>query len=123
MLTKSNIVGFIPSTNLDESKSFFEDKLGLDLITIDEFALEFNVGQIKLRITKVAEITPANYTLLGWEVDDIEATVKELDSKGIHFERYENMPQNDLSICTFPGGSKVAWFKDPEGNTLSITQF
>jgi len=123
MLTKSNIVGFIPSTNLDKSKSFFEDKLGLDLKNIDEFALEFDVNQIKLRITTVAEFTPANYTVLGWEVDDIEATVKELVAKGIHFERHENMPQDDLSICTFPGGSKVAWFKDPEGNTLSITQF
>ncbi len=123
MLSKSNIVGFIPSTDLAKSKLFFEEKLGLYLKVFDEYALEFDVNQKKLRITKVPEFTPANYTILGWEVDDIEATVKELMAKGIQFERYENMPQNDLSICTFPSGSKVVWFKDPDGNTLSITQY
>jgi catechol 2,3-dioxygenase-like lactoylglutathione lyase family enzyme len=122
-LSHSKIVGFIPSTNLETSKTFYQSKLGLTLVTADDFALGFEVDQTKLRITKVPEITPADYTVFGWEVSDIKSSVKELTAKGLQFEHYDGLPQNEQHICTFPGGSKVAWLKDPDGNTLSITQF
>jgi len=122
MLAESKIMGFIPSTDLDVSNSFFEGKLGLALMKRDEFALEFVVGQATLRVTKVAEIVSASYTVLGWEVADIESVVKELMKHGVLFEKYDGFSQDIVGINTFPGGSKVAWFKDPDGNTLSITQ-
>lgn len=122
-LSHAKVVGFVPSTNLDASKAFYQSKLGLTLVTADDFALGFEVTQTRLRITKVPELTPAGYTVFGWEVGDIESTAKELVAKGIQFVHYEGFPQDELQICAFPGGSKVAWFKDPDGNTLSITQF
>ncbi|MCG6969560.1 MAG: VOC family protein [Gammaproteobacteria bacterium] len=122
-LSKSKIVAFIPSIDLLASKSFYEQKLGLSLRNADDFALEYDISGMKLRVTKVPEITPANYTVFGWEVKDIDTTVTHLLANGIQFVRYQELSQDELKICTFPGGSKVAWFKDPDGNTLSITQF
>ena len=122
-LSQAKIIGFIPSTDLEASLAFFKDTLGLLLTREDEYALEFDISGAKLRITKVAEFTPANYTILGWEIPDIESAVTALMKKGVHFEKFAGLPQNELCICSFPGGSKVAWLKDPDGNTLSLTQF
>lgn len=122
-LSQWKLIGFLPSKDLGVSRAFYQDKLGLRLNKADDFALEFEISGTRLRISKVAEFDPADYTVLGWEVDNIESTVNSLMSKGIQFERYDGMPQNELAICVFPGGSKVAWFKDPDRNTLSITQF
>ena len=121
-LATSKIIGFIPSSDLSISMPFYEEKLGLTLIYVDEIALEFSIYQAKLRVTKVTGVTPTGFTVFGWEVDDIEATVNDLMLREIKFEKYLEMSQSELGICTFPGGSRVAWFKDPDGNTLSITQ-
>jgi len=121
-LAESKIIAFIPSTNLGNAKIFFEAKLGLTLSNSDEIALEFSINEAKLRVILVTELTPASYTIFGWEVIDIEVTVKELMSHKIEFEKYYGFSQSDLGVCTFPGGSKVAWFKDLDGNILSITQ-
>ena len=77
---------------------------------------------VMLRISKVAEFTPVQNTVLGWECSDIRATVTSLQHKGVAFERYPNMGQDESGIATFPGGDKVAWFKDPDGNVLSLSQ-
>lgn len=122
ILSKSKIIAFVPSTNLSNSKLFFKDKLGLSLESFDAIALEFKIDQAILRVTKVTELTPACYTIFGWEVNNIESTANELIKQGIKFEKFDSFSQSELGICTFPGGSKVAWFKDPDGNTLSITQ-
>jgi len=76
-----------------------------------------------LRIQKVEQLTPAQHTVLGWGVADIHATVKGLAGKGVAFERYGFLPQDDSGVWTSPVGAKIAWFKDPDGNTLSLTQF
>ena len=121
-MQNSNIIGFIPSANLDVAASFYTGLLGLEMVNRDEYALEYVINQTKLRIAKVGQVSKANYTILGWEVNDIHSLVKELNSKGVEFIFYEGMPQDDIGICTFPGGSKVAWFKDPDENILSLTQ-
>jgi catechol 2,3-dioxygenase-like lactoylglutathione lyase family enzyme len=122
MLSNSKIINFIPATDLDISRSFYKKKLGLTLFKEDEFALEFTVDHSSLRITKIAEFAPPNYTVFGWEVADINLMINELMAVGIKFELFDGLTQNELRVCIFPGGSQVAWFKDPDGNTLSITQ-
>ena len=122
-LSTSNIIAFVPSTNLHKSKLFYEDKLGLTLKSFDDIALEFKIDKVVLRVTKVSEFNPADYTIFGWEIDDIDATIKELLLQKIEFKKFDNFKQTDLGVCTFPDGGKVAWFNDPDGNTLSITEF
>lgn len=114
---------FLSSTDLDRTRAFFSDKLGLNLISSDEYAIEYRLNETRLRVNKVAEISPAAYTMLGWEVDDITATVNTMCGRGIDFIKYEHMPQDESGICTFPGNNKVAWFNDPDKNVLSLTQF
>jgi hypothetical protein len=74
-------------------------------------------------VQKVRELHPAKHTVLGWEVADIHAKTRELTSRGVRFERYDGLAQDESGIWTTPSGAKVAWFKDPDGNTLSLTQF
>jgi len=121
-LAHSKIISFIPSANLDVSASFYTNKLGLELVGSDDYALEYLVNNATLRITKVADLNNANYTVLGWEVKNIISAVEELRDNGVEFVFYEGMSQNENGICSFPNGGRVAWFKDPDDNTLSITQ-
>lgn len=76
-----------------------------------------------LRISKVASFVPMPFTVLGWQVEDIPAAVRDLRRQGVHFQVYEGLDQDEHGICTFPGGTRVAWFRDVDGNTLSLTQF
>ena len=122
-LSDSKMIGFIPSSNLDKAKIFYSDKLGLQLLVHNEFALEYRISDSILRITKVTEAISADYTIFGWQVDDISGSVKAFTNSGIDFLHFDGMDQDSLGICVFPGGSKVAWFKDPDGSTLSLTQF
>lgn len=97
--------------------------MGLRLVSEDKFALVFDAAGTMLRVTSVQEIAVANYTVLGWQVLDIIQTAKSLREAGVNLERYPGMQQDELGIWNSPSGAKVAWFKDPDGNTLSITQF
>jgi len=117
-----NIIGFIPSTNLDASNKFYSELLGLKQINNDEYAIEYEIKQAKLRVAKVNKALKASHTIFGWEVTDINTVVEDLKVKGVSFVFYDGMPQNDNGIATFPNGEKVAWFKDPDENVLSITQ-
>jgi catechol 2,3-dioxygenase-like lactoylglutathione lyase family enzyme len=123
MLGKSKLAAFIATSKPEEAKAFFEDKLGLTLISDEEYALVFDANGTTLRVQKAGEFTPQQFTALGWHVDDIEATVSELRVKGIVFEQYPWMAEDSDGIMTFPGGARVAWFKDPDGNVLSIDQY
>ena len=105
------------------AKKFYRDTLGLPLVSEDEFALVFDTAGTMLRVTRVQEVAAAKYTVLGWRVRDIVQTAKDLQKVHIILERYAGMQQDDLGIWNSPSGAKVAWFKDPDGNTLSITQF
>ena len=121
-LSSFNIIGFIPSTNLDASNRFYSELLGLKQIHIDEYAIEYEIKQAKLRVAKVNRALKANHTIFGWEVTDINTVVEDLKLRGVPFVFYDGMPQNENGIVIFPNGGKVAWFKDPDENVLSITQ-
>jgi catechol 2,3-dioxygenase-like lactoylglutathione lyase family enzyme len=117
-----SLVTFLLTQNPDAAIVFYRDKLGLRYLRDDGFALVFETNGAMLRIGKVPAFTPAQNTVLGWEARDIDATLQQLVQKGVTFERYPNMGQDPHGIATFPNGDKVAWFKDPDGNVLSISQ-
>jgi catechol 2,3-dioxygenase-like lactoylglutathione lyase family enzyme len=122
-LGKYNIIGFVSIVDVSRAKGFYRDTLGLRLVMEEPpFALVFDANGIILRLGMAKEIAPAHGTVLGWQVPEITATVKNLAQAGVSFERYEGMDQDELSIWTSPTGAKVAWFKDPDGNTLSISE-
>ena len=117
----ARIVAFVGTLNPARAKQFYQGTLGLNLVAEDNFALTFDVQGTMLRVTTVPKLTPAGFTVLGWAVKDIAAAVRELQQAGVKFERYD-FPQDELGIWSAPGGAKVAWFKDPDGNTLSLSQ-
>ena len=122
MLGSFDVMVFVPTKEPTRAREFYENVLGLHFVADEPFALVFDANGITLRIAKVAELTPSPATTLGWVVHDIASMVKELTGKGVVFQRYDGPPQDDLGIATFPGGAKVAWFKDPDGNLLSLSQ-
>ena len=103
--------------------AFYRDVLGLALIEDSAFAIVFDANGTMLRIQKVSEHAPAKHTALGWRVDDIRQKIDALSKKGIRFERYDRLPQDDRGIWRTPDGADIAWFRDPDGNTLSLTQW
>ncbi len=117
-----NVVTFLLTQNPEAAISFYRDTLGLKFLRDDGFALVFDMNGVMLRIGKIPSFTPAQNTVLGWESENIAATVDALAAKGVAFTHYPNMGQDERGICTFPHGDKVAWFKDPDGNVLSISQ-
>jgi catechol 2,3-dioxygenase-like lactoylglutathione lyase family enzyme len=124
MLTSSKLIAFVSTRDPARSREFYQGTLGLLLVADEQpQALVFDAHGTMLRVTIVQEHTPAPYTVLGWSVEDIQATVADLHSKGVAFECYSWMVQDDLGIWTSPGGARIAWFKDPDGNLLSLTQF
>ncbi len=116
------VITFLLTRNADAALEFYRDKLGLTFRRDDGFALVFDISGIMLRIARVNDFTPLQGTALGWESRDIRADVSRLSDRGVTFEVYPNMGQDELGIATFPGGDQVAWFKDPDGNTLSLSQ-
>ena len=122
MLAAEKIVGFVPSKDFKRSKAFYQEVLGLDFVYQDEFAVVFRAGGNMIRISGSHDYTPAQHTILGWEVQNIETIAGKLKDGGVTFEKYSFLQQNDLGIWDAPGGAKVAWFKDPDGNVLSISQ-
>ena len=123
MLSQSKIVAFAATSKPESAKSFYEQTLGLRLLTDDPFAVVFDANGVMLRVQKVQAHAPPNYTVLGWDVADIRAEIKELTGRGVRFERYEWLGQDESGVWTSPSGGKIAWFKDPDGNVLSLTQF
>ncbi len=122
-LASHNIIGFVPARDMTRAGAFYGGVLGLRLVSQDSFAAVFDANGIMLRVSAVADLTPAPYTVLGWQVGDIAAAVEELTRSGVVFERYEGMSQDAQAIWVSPGGARIAWFKDPDGNTLSVTEF
>jgi catechol 2,3-dioxygenase-like lactoylglutathione lyase family enzyme len=123
ILGSSKIVAFAGVKDADRARAFYRDTLGLRLVSEDGFALVFDANGTMLRVSLVREVVAAPYTSLGWEVEDILAKAKALTDAGVKLERYEAfLKQDELGIWTAPGGTRVAWFKDPDGNLLSISQ-
>lgn len=123
MIPSSNIIAFVATTKPDQALHFYQEVLGLHLVEDEESAMVFDANGTMLRITKLEKLAPPQYTVLGWIVDDIEAAVRELGGKGVTFERYPGLDQDVSGICTFPNGDRVAWFIDPDGSILSVSQF
>jgi catechol 2,3-dioxygenase-like lactoylglutathione lyase family enzyme len=121
MLSTEQLVAFVSTTNADHARAFYRDKLGLRLVSEDNFALVFDSGGAPLRVSLAQEVIPAKYTVLGWDVKDLRATILDLNKAGIACEIFGFFKQDDLGIWTAPNGDQVAWFKDPDGNTLSVS--
>lgn len=122
MLSSARLTAFVGTTNAGRARAFYRDTLGLPLTSEDGFALQFNCNGTTLRVSIAQEVTAAKYTVLGWDVDDLAATLLALREAGVQFERFGFFEQDALGIWTAPGGTQVAWFKDPDGNLLSIAQ-
>jgi catechol 2,3-dioxygenase-like lactoylglutathione lyase family enzyme len=125
MLGSMKIIAFVPTRNREKAREFFEKTLGLRFVTDDRFALVFDANGVNVRVVDVsgvADYKPAPFTILGWSVSDIGKTVKGLQKMGVRFERFPGMEQDQLGVWSSPSGAKVAWFKDPDGNVLSVTQ-
>jgi catechol 2,3-dioxygenase-like lactoylglutathione lyase family enzyme len=123
MLGSADMVTFLASSDLARSSAFYRDTLGLRLVEQGTFACVFDVNGSMLRVTSVPEVALAAYTVLGWKVADIRPVVRGLKAAGVEFRRYDSLTQDDDDIWATPGGDLVAWFADPDGHTLSLTQF
>jgi len=124
MLGRETIMTFVATLDGARARAFYEGVLGLEVTSDDDFALALAVdgAGTMLRIQKVASFRPHPFTALGWQVKDIEGTVNELGRRGVAFQRFEGLEQDDAGIWTAPSGTRVAWFKDPDGNVLSLSQ-
>ena len=122
MLGSVNIVAFVPTRDPARARAFYEGVLGLKFIKDDGFAMVLDANGIMIRVAKAGDFTPAPFTILGWQVTGIEKIVAALRDKGVVFELFGFFKQDELGIWTAPTGDKVAWFKDPDGNMLSVSQ-
>ncbi len=123
MLRTSPVIAFVPSRDLERSRVFYADVLGLSVEEMTPFACVLVAGATMLRITAVESLQPQPFTVLGWRTSDIHAEVIALAAAGVEFIRYPGIDQDGLGVWTTPGGDQVAWFHDPDGNTLSLTEF
>jgi catechol 2,3-dioxygenase-like lactoylglutathione lyase family enzyme len=123
MLKAAEVIAFAASADLRQARTFYEQILGLRLLEQNDFACVFDSNGTMLRVTAVAEVARPGYTVLGWRVADIAASVRGLTGRGVVFLRYAGMDQDEDGVWTTPGGDKIAWFADPDGNVLSLTQF
>jgi catechol 2,3-dioxygenase-like lactoylglutathione lyase family enzyme len=122
MLNQSRLVCFIATTDADRARAFYQDMLGLPLIADGGYALVFDANGTQLRVQRVDAVAPHAYTALGWEVGDLAATVRALVAKGVAVARFPGLPLDADGVWDTPDGSRVAWFHDPDGNTLSLSQ-
>jgi catechol 2,3-dioxygenase-like lactoylglutathione lyase family enzyme len=117
-----DVIAFVPTTDPARAREFYAGTLGLDLVDENPFALVLRIGDTMLRVTVVEAFEPQPFTVLGWRVPDVEEAIRTLTARGITFERYDRMEQDALGVWTSPAGGRIAWFKDPDGNTLSVAE-
>lgn len=122
MLSHHQIQPMLAITRLENAKRFYGEQLGLRLVAEDQFALSYELAGAQLRLSKVAALTPQPFTAFGWRVPDVRAGARSLAARGVCFERFEGMDQDADGVWTPPGGTGgVCWFKDPDGNLLSLS--
>jgi catechol 2,3-dioxygenase-like lactoylglutathione lyase family enzyme len=122
ILASAPLIAFLATADAARARTFYTGTLGLRLVEDSPFALVFDVMGTMLRIQKVAALTPHPFTVLGWQVDDVAAAVRELAGRGVTFNRYDGLDQDGVGIWTSPAGARIAWFSDPDGNVLSLTE-
>lgn len=122
MLDTAKMMGFIHTLDYQKARSFYEGQLGFPVVSLDDFALVVRAGKHLIRIVKLPEFKALRSTVLGWQVENIEAAVDWLLKRGVVFEKYPFVQDRERGIWTAPGGDRVAWFKDPDGNVLSVSQ-
>lgn len=122
-LGAADLIAFVPTKDMSRARPFYEKTLGLPIEGESPVACAFRAGGVLLRVIVVEQLTPFPFTLLGWSVEDIAETVGALTARGVAFDGFEGVEQDALGIWRSPGGAQVAWFKDPDSNTLSLTQF
>jgi catechol 2,3-dioxygenase-like lactoylglutathione lyase family enzyme len=120
MLASAKMIGFLFTTDYERTKAFFVDKLGFDFVSQDQYGLVMRCGGNTVRVAKMPNFSPAQGTVLGWAVSEIEKVVAWLKERGVTPETYPFM--KGAEIFTFPTEDKVCWFKDPDGNVLSVSQ-
>jgi catechol 2,3-dioxygenase-like lactoylglutathione lyase family enzyme len=123
MLNQGKLMAFLATRDGDRARAFYETALGLRVLSDDDFALALDAAGTMLRIQKVPDFTPHPFTAVGWQVADLDAVVERLSAAGITMERYPGLQQDGRGIWQAPGGARIAWFRDPDGNTLSLTAF
>ena len=120
--TPAELVGFVPTTDLDRAIPFFHETLGLRFLERNQFAAVFGPDEHTVRVVKVEAFVPQPFTILGWRTFDIRSTVERLSKRGLSFIRYPHFEQDDAGVWTAPSGAKVVWFHDLDGNVLSYTE-
>jgi catechol 2,3-dioxygenase-like lactoylglutathione lyase family enzyme len=123
MLGNHDVIAFVSTSNPDRARRFYESTLGLRLVDHSPYACAFDANGTQLRVTVADDVSPRPYTVLGWSVPDIAAAVAGLAARGVEFLRYEGMGQDEIGVWRSPSGARIAWFPDPDGNVLSLTQF
>ena len=122
MLDGTKIIAFVPTTNADRARAFYEGVLELRFVKDDGFAHVYDASGNMVRVAKAPDFKPAKFTILGWQVSNIGVVAERLDKRGVRFERFGLPGQDERGVWTAPNGDKVAWFKDPDGNILSISE-
>ncbi len=122
MIAQSSLVAFIPTSDAVRARTFYEEQLGLRFVSDDSFAIVMDANGTMVRIVRVGNFTPAPFTIVGWQVGDIHREVAELSDRGVVFRRYDYLEQGADGVWVAPNGARVAWFSDPDGNILSLSQ-
>ena len=122
MLASGRMVGFLVTTDYDKAREFYAKKLGFQFVSLDQFAMVLHTGENMIRIVKMPSFTPFQGTVLGWQTDDVKRVVLWLKERDVETEKYPFVEDKELGIWTAPSGDQVAWFKDPDGNVLSVSR-
>lgn len=122
MLGENRLMAFLATRDGARARAFYAGTLGMRVLSDDDFALALEAGGTMLRIQKVENFTPHPFTAMGWQVPDIRAAVDELARAGVDFHHYAGLDQDARGVWHSPSGARIAWFKDPDGNTLSLSQ-
>jgi catechol 2,3-dioxygenase-like lactoylglutathione lyase family enzyme len=122
LLARFEPIAFVAITDPDRARAFYEEALGLELLADEPHALVFEAADTTLRLAKVDSLTPAPHTVLGWKVPDLDSTIDVLVARDVSFRRYEQFEQDERGVWTAPDGTRIAWFADPDGNLLSLTE-
>ena len=123
MLTSSKLQSIILTSRIAEAETFYRDVLGLTLRTRSDGALVFDVGGSDLRVSPVPSTSRGEHTVMGFAVTDLDGAIAGLRARGVVFERFDGFAHDANGAVVSPDGARVAWFRDPDGNILSVVQF